>query len=253
MKIVKSLNCVLKRYLQCPNVHNFGEDFQGILQTFYLFGFYQPTGSTKGLIYGVVMFLALVLTCIFGSLEYAVKACYAGDVVLSLTSGLVISYMVSLGIQIASFGFNQNRVIGMIKEFHLMHEAEDEKVIQTFQKKCSVMTKGYNVLLQVTGLSYVVFKFFGVNPYKLFIPVIYDDLENGFLYYILSCANLVQLACLTTLFAACDLFHIICIVRAEANLTILFRKLQHCTDNSDMGNNERNLIFCMRYHYSIIA
>lgn len=253
MKIVKALKQFYQLHLEFPNEEKFDGDFQQLLQIFYFFGFYQPTPSKKRVIYGALTFTILVLTTILGPINNAVKAYYVGDMALVLASCLLISYMVSYAIQIALFSFNQKHIIGIIKEFHLMHEADGEKVIQKLGTKCMVMTKCYNLFLYVAGLSYVVFKFFGLNPYKLIIPAIYDEVAVGYFYYVLSCVNVAHIVCLMPILTACDLLHIICIVRIEAHLKLLCRKVRCCAEDNDLEKSERELVACMRYHVSIIA
>lgn len=249
---MSTLKRFYQRYLKCSNKEKFDKDFHQILEVFYYFGFYQSTPSKKRVLYGIFMFIVLVLTCTFGPLNYVLKAYNTGDISSALTSGLCFSYMVSFATQIATFAFNQDSVIAMIKKFHLLHESEDEHVIQDYRKKCLFMMGCYQLLLKLAGSMWIIFKFFGLNPYNLFIPAIYDKLAYGYFYYFLFPLNLVHLACLIPLYTACDFLHIICIVRAEANLKILSEKLRSCTDDIDLKRNEKNLVACIRYHFAII-
>lgn len=260
MKIWKQLKQCYYNFFQCPNEDNFDEDFQKVLQTFYFFGFYRPKNIKERVFYGAFMFTVLLLTCIFGNLNYLVKTFIADEPnTIAFSSGFLLvlsllSYLASFATQIILFACNQDRVIQMINEFHLMHEASDQGIIDDRKRKCLLMIRLYNLFLVVGGTTWVVFKVLGLSPYKLLMPAIYDELAVGYFSYgLLLLTNLIHLFCIIQIMVSCDLLHVICIIRAEANLKILCDKLRCCTNDTDLNKNERNLIGCMRYHCAIIT
>lgn len=255
MNIVKRVKQFYHSYIKCPNDDKFDEDFQQILQIFYFFGFYHPKSSKLQTVYGAFMFFFVLQTHVLGNLKdiYIASGLDDKNMNKALICAISLSFAMSLKIQIISFVSRQKEIIGMIRGFHLMHEQDNEDSMKIYRQKCSKLVKLHKIIMGSIEITLIIFKLFGFDFFILAIPAIYDELAREYYFNFLLILNILQFTGILMLYNAGDLLHILCMIRAEANLEFLNKKLCHCTDSDNLQENEKSLVACIKHHCRIIA
>lgn len=256
---METLKLNLRRFyiacIKCPNDDKFDEDFQQILQVFYIFGFYQPKASKGRVRYGAFMFSFVVMSHILGNLKdiFISLSGSGGNLNKALICVLSVTFAISLKVQILSFAKHQAKVIEMIRELHFMHDSDDDSSMQVYRTLCSQLVKFHKYIMLSIEVTLITFKLLGYDFFILAIPALYDELARGSFYYLFLILNLVNFTGILMLYNACDLLHILCMIRAEANLDFLGDKIRSCANNDNLRENEKNLISCVKYHNRILA
>lgn len=249
MKLVAYLKRFYHVHLKCPANEKFDDDFGIVLQVLYFFGFYQPKRSKKRIAYGCIMFTVIILMVLIGALKDSLLSLNDGNLNQFIMNGFVFVYSVPAVCQILGVA-SKPQIVELVKKLQNLHEFEDENVMKTYRERCTKIAKFHRLFLASTCPGTILLKFLGL-PFKLFIPALYGELAEGNCLYFLMALNAAHHFCLVLLYAACDLLHILCMVRVEANLKILNDKIRHCTDSYNLRENEKALIACMRYHSAI--
>lgn len=255
MSIVKSVKQFYNTYFKCPNDDKFDEDFQQILQIFYFLGFYHPKSSKLRTAYGAFMFFFVLQTHVLGNLKdiYIASGPNEKNMNKALICAISLSFVISLKIQIISFVSRQKEIIGMIRGLHLMHDPDNEDSMKVYRRKCSKLVKLHQIIMGWIEITLIIFKLFGFDFFILAIPAIYDELAREYFFNFLMILNILQFTGILMLYNAGDLLHVLCMIRAEANLEFLNKKLRHCTDSDNLQENEKKLIACIKHHCSIIS
>lgn len=241
-----------KENLKYPNTENFDEEFQELLQIFFFFGYYQPKHTKKRIIYGVTTFIVIVMTFVVGCFKDATIRLREHHMSTAMMATVLGFFALSLPIQILSVALNHENIMKMIKGFHTMHEFGEEEQMKEFKQRCRKILRFYRGLTSFDSISLSILSFFKFGIVILAMPVAYDVLVTERLFYIFVLVSSVHLYLLSFIFVASDLLHIFCMVRAQANMSILSRKLRNCADSNDSYENETNLIACIKHHIAII-
>lgn len=255
MEIVKRMKQFYINHIKCPNEDNFDDEFQTVLQIFYIFGFYQPNPSKLRKAYGLFMFFFVLQTHVMGNLKdiYIALGFESNNMNKALICAISLSFATSLKTQIMSFVGNQKEIISTIREFHLMHEQDDEDSMKIYRRKSSQLVKFHQIIMGSIEITLFIFKLFGFDFFILVFPAMYDELARKCFYNFLLILNMIQFTGILMLYNAGDLLHILCMIRVEANLEFLNKKLRRCTDSKNLQENERSLIACVKHHCRIIS
>lgn len=216
--ILRKVKKALSSYFICSNEDKFDDDFLRVLQIYFLFGFYHPTWSKNRIIYGTFMFIFICITVVLGGLK-SIFDSWANRSMRQLLLDVPITvYTVLFIAQLVTFIAKQGQIIDFLK---VLHESNNEQLIQSYREKCSKLVKFYTIFLQIAVSSVVTFYFSGFKIFTFPIPALYDELANGDFFYLLLVINIIQYYSATTCFVPSDLLHVLCIVRVGANLELL--------------------------------
>jgi 7tm Odorant receptor len=251
-KLVEKLNCFYQKYRKCPNTDRLDKDFHAILQIFYWFGFYQPSPTKTRIAYGVLMFGFIFVTYLMGALNDAATTLQDEDLNQALMNVIIFCVIASLTTLVLSFITNKTKFVDMIRELNWMHEYDHEETVDILRKNCLKMVKIYRFFIIIVGSIKNLLHLIGLKTFRLFMPSIYDLLENGLFYEILLTVNSIHVYLFALLFVACDLMPILSIIRAEYNVNFLCHDLRHCTDSGLVRVSQRNIDACAKYHAAII-
>lgn len=234
------------------NDDKFNDDFYAILQIFYFFGIYRPSPGKERIVYGCVMFVWLPLNFALGTIKVVCIAYHEMNMANIALNVFIISYGLTMIIQVLTFALKSSKMIEMIKALQTLHDRDDEEKMEVLRKKCIVLFKCYMYFLAFGSTSMMFLYFNGCHRFKLIFPAFYDIWANGYAYYPFVVISVVSTVFLTCLCSACELIHIMCMVRADANLKFLNVMLRRCTDSENLKENEKSLIRCVKYHCAII-
>lgn len=251
-KLVKIFKTFYSAYLRCPDGEKFDTDFRVILEIFHFLGFYQPVTSKKSILYGAFMFTFTLICYFFGALKDVVLSYYNNNISMMITSAVSLPLALAMINQVLKFIANRAKIIELMTDLQAIHEDKDKNFIQKYRKTSLLLIKAYHCFLTIGSLAIIIARLCGIRTFKLFIPTIFDGLANGSFYNTMLFMNLIQTLLLGEVFLTCDLFHILCMIKIEANLKLLNAKLRNCADRNEAADNEMELIACVRYHVAII-
>lgn len=258
MKIVKKLKAFYEAYLECPNDMRFDTEIHLILKYLHYFGFYIPKPTVKRKIYGVVMFILSIVTVLLGCGKELWKGIHEKDMAKSLIyvmQGFIVSSMM---IQILSLMKNREELESLIESLHTksanLDEIDFDKIdaMRTLRKNCLRIVKGYTYLLIIYIPVQMMMRILSMKLIKLIMVAVYDELANGFLFFIFLAINFVHTVCFILTLVACDLLHILLMIRIEAKIKFLCHDLRQCTDNESIRDNAEELKLSVAYHNEII-
>lgn len=256
-KIKLKLKGFYLTHIKYPNEDNVDDDFQKILQIFYIFGFYQPKPSKGRSAYGALMFSFIMLSHIFGNFKDIFISLTGVEQERNLNKALIcaisLTFAIPLKVQIISFARHPTQVIEMIRNLNFMHSREYEDSMNFYRKLCLRLVKFHKYIMASIEFTLITFKLIGFDFFILAIPALYDELACGSFYNLFLFLNVINFTGILMLYNGCDLLHVLCMIRAEANLDFLGKKLRCCADSKDLRENESNLIECVEYHSMIIA
>lgn len=250
---MKNIKEFYSSYLECPSFSEFDEDFRQILQVFYYLGFLKLSPSKARIAYGVFIFIFVVLTYGAGVFGEVVKAFNKGNLGGALISVIFFTETTSFSVQILTFAFKQSQVITMMKSLQSMHRKNDEKTMEICRKKCLTFVRVFKYFMLFSEFVLTILKLSGFELFVLVVPVTYESLAKGAIMYpLLLIINVIHFAGLAIAFGVSELIHVLCMIRAEANLDFLARDVRHCADSDDLQGNEQILIQCIKYHNNIV-
>lgn len=235
-----------------PNDEIVDEDFRQLLQIFYVYGFHQPVPSLKRTIFGLIVLLFGAITYFLGFLKDLLTSLHENDLRRIMVNVPYTTLVFTFVTQAITILMRESQIVQMFNGFQSMHEREDNSLLNNYRRKCCQLVKFYIAYLEVTGAFVLCLNLCGYRTFKLLVPSLYDDFAEGHLLYPLLFLNTVHAFSLLPLIVCCDLIHIVCIVRAGANLKLLSNKLRRCTDSGNIKENEKKLIACIKYHQRIL-
>lgn len=234
------------------NEDGFDEEFRLLLQIFYFFGFYRSRPSTPRTIYGVMSLVFVTVTYLIGYVKDGLMALSEDNMRNFMTSVPYTVIVSALVVQTITLMAKEKTILTMIKNFHLMHSREDDGFLEGYRKPCVRLVKVYLFFMELAVSMVLFLHFCGYTLYKLVSPTLLDDFVETKLYIPLLIINGLQAYAVVTCMATSDLLHVLCMVRAGANLDLLSSKLRRCTDSDDMEENEKSLVVCVKYHQIIL-
>lgn len=252
-KCVMNVQDVFSDFFAFPNTELFDEEFRQLMQIFYWFGFYQPSSSfTRRFAYGVLVFLFVKVAYWCGIITEVVASLNSRNLTRALITVPLASFSTSLNVQILTLVTKKTRIVKMIQTLHALHEYEDEALIEDYRVKCRQLVKYYKAYLQFAVIFVITLTLTGFKLYKLVIPIFYDSFADGFFFYPLMFCSVMQSYCLALIFLACDLLHVLCMIRLGANVEVLRKKIIGCAESENPSENLRDLSACVRYHSAVI-
>lgn len=134
-----------------------------------------------------------------------------------------------------------------------MQTDNDDGLNRTRWRKFVKLSKCYEHFLHFLVVIFIPLKMAGFDCFKLWSPVLYDELAVGYFYYPLLVVNFFHTLWFEAVITACDFLPILLLARVDVNLRFLCDMLRHCTDNIDLRVNEKELVKCIKYHILIIG
>lgn len=245
----------VKRYFTSLFSHGnhlmFDDDFRLILQCFYLCGFFRPDPSMQRNVYGLTIIIFGPMSYIFGALREAATSFSMKEIQRSLICISYAVFQISTLTQVLTFVAKEKSIIESFKSFQSMHGRRNSDFIAVYCKKMYKLTKFYTIYLAAIMTLIIILFFLDFKVFKFIIPTFYDDYAEGNLYFPLLGINIISIYMTVITMSSTDLIHVICMVRAGANLEALNDQLLCCTDSEDLSTNEKNLVCCIRYHQKI--
>lgn len=229
-----------------PDASDFDEDYRKVLQIFHLTGFLRSESSKSS---PFVSFLLLSLMMALGTAKNTICFIIDGNAFNASIYAALLSLFIVYTVQIVTFIMNQEDIKELIKALQKLHEPENEIEVEKNRKFLSLILKVYISAMLTAIFAMNILKIFGSHFSKLIIPTIYDILADGNLYWPLAIAAEFQTFGVAFSSIACEIIHILCMVRIEANLNFLAVEIRKCTNDDE--KSEIALISCVRYHCRI--
>lgn len=242
-----------ERHFKCPNQDHLDDDFQKLLQVFYVFGFFQPEKWTKWRsLYGFFMFTFVFLTFMIGSVSNFVTEIKQDHLSIAFLNISGFFFILPMAILTFWFVWNQKNFMKLVKDLHEMHNSKNEALMDVVRKKSLKLGKFYKVFILMNVLLLIVLHGTGLKAFKLFMQGIYDIFADGPLYPFFLTINLIHMVCLASLLYPCDLLLVLMILRIEANVKFLSYDLKNCANNLNKWINDRDFKRVPMYHIKII-
>lgn len=185
------------------------------MRDFSVYGLNLPKPNVRFL-----MFLSCVLSFVPGMYKESIAA-------VSLNFTLLFAAIASLVtanlVQAHTLVLKYTRIVDMFKTFQALHDKDDDNEVQSYRKLSMMLINCYQISFAFALASLVVMKFFGYSTCKLILPAMYDFLPDDF--GILLAIHIPHVAFAMMLHITFELVHVVCLIRAEANLKLLGAKL----------------------------
>lgn len=242
------------KYIKYPGNDKFKPEFKFILQILYSFGWYNPitTKPTKlRIAYGVFTFSFVLGTFFVGLMRNGITAYLKDDWLLASLNFGAACIVQTFMLMIAKLALNPEALMNHIRELHSLHEYTDNEAMDILSKKSWQMVKRYTGYMLVLGFSPFLLPALGYNVYDLMIPVIYDHLAIGPLYYPMMFINAIHIILILLVIVVCDTLPELCNTRITKNEKFVASHVLHSTDSDDLEKNEREIEAVRRYHSEI--
>lgn len=237
---------------QLPDGKAFENDFRQLMNIFYVCGLYRPVASSANFAKSFIIFVLLMVTMLSGVFKDLIMTWICGDIYGTLLFATTCSLIFAVTIQSSNVVLKGGKITVMIKNLQSLHEGNEESM-KVYQDLCSNLVKYYMIMSPLSIAMLALSKMFGFDFFKLIIPAIYDELAVGSFYNIFLFVSFVHILICSPLFMACELLHVLCMIRIEGNMKILGTKLRSCADGKNFTENEEKLNTCIKYHCAIIA
>lgn len=241
-----------KELLKFPHANDFAEDFRDVFKIFYFTGFYRLKNSRKSFITSLIGLTLVFVPYLCGCVKDSMVVFYEGNVNGSLINSVLISMVVSFCTQMVTFVANQTKIVELAKVLQKLHDNADNEEMEHYKKNLLQLQNIVKTAFKVLVTFLMLLKVFGLSFAKLILPALYDIFATGNLNGILLIINVIHVWDLAFSYAACEVLHIVFMVRIEANLKFLANKLRFCGDDINPELNEAALCSCIKYHCSII-